>query len=184
VPIVLEQNKTPKVRLERISGRKYKFVGLANLDFRLQRDMEELADAILVPVCTPSDPKYAARKRDIVNSMKLAQLDRKYEFLDPSHRDYNPRVAALVDAMEAIKDDPTLSEGRSPKAVLKAWLYSHAHEYGLVKADGKPNHLAIEESAKTANPQRRGGAPKTPVQKPVSVSQTSAPHHAGALLRL
>jgi hypothetical protein len=42
------------------------------------------------------------------------------------------------------------------------WLRENASEFGLSDDDGKPNETGIEETAKVANWQPGGGAPKTP----------------------
>jgi hypothetical protein len=42
------------------------------------------------------------------------------------------------------------------------WLRQHANEFGLTKEDGNPNEQGIEEVAKIANWDTKGGAPKTP----------------------
>jgi hypothetical protein len=41
-------------------------------------------------------------------------------------------------------------------------LAAHANEFGLTKEDGNPNEQGIEEVAKIANWDTKGGAPKTP----------------------
>jgi len=45
------------------------------------------------------------------------------------------------------------------------WLRQHANEFGLTKEDGNPNEQGIEEVAKIANWDTKGGAPKTPGAK-------------------
>jgi hypothetical protein len=45
---------------------------------------------------------------------------------------------------------------------LVKWLREHAVEFGMSDEDGKPNETGIEETAKVANWQLTGGAPKTP----------------------
>ena len=45
---------------------------------------------------------------------------------------------------------------------LIVWLRQHANEFGLTKEDGNPNEQGIEDVAKIANWDTRGGAPKTP----------------------
>ena len=45
---------------------------------------------------------------------------------------------------------------------MMKWLRRHADQYGLTKDDGNPNEQGIEEIAKIANWDSKGGAPKTP----------------------
>ena len=57
--------------------------------------------------------------------------------------------------------DETATKGKSAKQALVKWLREHAAEYKLSDDEGKPNELGIEECAKVANWQEKGGAPKT-----------------------
>ena len=82
------------------------------------------------------------------------------EYLNPDHPRYAPKLAAAVNAWLAL-DDAEI-EGRSPKQALTRWLREHAVNYNLSDDDGKPNETGIEECAKIANWQTKGGAPKTP----------------------
>ena len=50
------------------------------------------------------------------------------------------------------------------KQDLTKWLNLHAAEYGLTNDEGEPNKQAVEEVAKVANWNTKGGAPKTPGQ--------------------
>jgi hypothetical protein len=45
---------------------------------------------------------------------------------------------------------------------LNVLLRQHANKFGLTKDDGNPNEQGIEEVAKIANWDTKGGAPKTP----------------------
>jgi hypothetical protein len=45
---------------------------------------------------------------------------------------------------------------------LVAWLRQHANEFDLTKEDGNPNEQGIEDVAKIANWDTKGGAPRTP----------------------
>jgi hypothetical protein len=128
---------------------------------------DDIAEAVLwARFYGPSHPQYAEVKRELLDMMSSAELDRLPEYLNPSHLDYNPRIAGMLDAVRALKSDPKLSEGRSKKAAAKRYFSLHARKYGLIKADGTLNELAIEEMAKTVNPERKGGAPRTPERKP------------------
>jgi hypothetical protein len=86
-------------------------------------------------------------------------------FLHPSHARYSPKLAAAFAARQALEDDPTLLKYKSPKAAAKIWLRLHALEYGLIRANGHVNELAVEEIAKIVNWLQSGGAPKTPSRK-------------------
>jgi hypothetical protein len=82
------------------------------------------------------------------------------DYLDPAHPRYAPKLAAAVRAWLAVENDQLA--GRSPKQALVKWLREHAVEFGMSDEDGKPNETGIEETAKVANWQLTGGAPKTP----------------------
>jgi hypothetical protein len=58
--------------------------------------------------------------------------------------------------------DEVSQSGRSPKQTLVKWLREHAALYKLSDEEGNPNETGIEECAKVANWQDKGGAPKTP----------------------
>ncbi|MCF1459255.1 MAG: hypothetical protein LPH21_17435 [Shewanella sp.] len=88
------------------------------------------------------------------------------EYLDPSHSRYAPKLAAAVNAWLAM-DDPSIIQGKSPKQALSKWLRENASEFKLSDEEGKPNETGIEECAKVANWQDKGGAPKTPTNNPL-----------------
>ena len=83
------------------------------------------------------------------------------EFLDPLNPRYAPKLAAAIQAWQAMGDS-SLQAGKSPKQALTKWLREHASEFGLSDDEGKPNETGIEEVAKVANWRLTGGAPKTP----------------------
>jgi len=82
------------------------------------------------------------------------------DYLDPAHPHYASKLAAAVQAWQAVENSELV--GKSPKQMLVKWLREHAAEYGLSDDDGNPNETGIEEAAKVANWQPGGGAPKTP----------------------
>jgi hypothetical protein len=84
------------------------------------------------------------------------------DYLNRDHPRYAPKLAAAVKAWEAVDDEAVAKSGRSPRALLYAWLEKHAQEFELTHADGKPNQTGIKEVAKVANWKPEGGAPKTP----------------------
>ena len=59
-------------------------------------------------------------------------------------------------------EDEKLLKGKTAKQALERWLRENAAGYGLSDEDGNPNAKGIEECAKVANWQHKGGAPKTP----------------------
>jgi hypothetical protein len=83
-------------------------------------------------------------------------------YLDPQHPYYASKLAAAVTAWQAVTNDRTLLSGKSPKQALSNWLKHNANRLGLILEDGNLNETAIEEIAKIANWETRGGAPKTP----------------------
>jgi hypothetical protein len=84
------------------------------------------------------------------------------DYLSGFHPNYSPKLAAAIDAWTAVSGDAELRRGKSIKQALIIWLRQHANEFGLTKEDGNPNEQGIEEVAKIANWDTRGGAPKTP----------------------
>ena len=80
------------------------------------------------------------------------------DFLDRLNSRYAPKLAAAVNAWQAVTDPGR----KSPKQALDKWLREHAAEYGLTNDEGKPIETAIEECSKVANWNQTGGAPKTP----------------------
>ncbi|MCP5113092.1 MAG: hypothetical protein GY953_19865 [bacterium] len=83
------------------------------------------------------------------------------DYLDPDHPRYAPKLAAAAKAWLACGDE-SATRGKSAKQALMRWLRENASEFGLSDDDGKPNETGIEETAKVANWQLGGGAPKTP----------------------
>jgi hypothetical protein len=78
------------------------------------------------------------------------------EYLNPSHPRYSYRLAAAVQAWEAV----TKPGNRGVKAAIESWLRDHAQELKLLHKD-KPSDKAIKEVATVANWNTSGGAPKT-----------------------
>lgn len=83
------------------------------------------------------------------------------DYLDPDHPRYALKLAAAVNAWLAMGDE-TATRGKSAKQALVKWLRENAATYKLSDQEGKPNETGIEECAKVANWQDKGGAPKTP----------------------
>lgn len=85
-------------------------------------------------------------------------------YLDTNNPYYAPKLAAAVEAWEAVSANPKLLQGKSPKQALMKWLREKAISFGLNNEDGKPNETGIEEIAKVANWSAGGGAPKTLIE--------------------
>lgn len=75
---------------------------------------------------------------------------------------YAQKLDAAVAAWQAVTSEPDRLRGKSPKQALEGWLTENAKEYGLLNRDGTPNRTGIEEIAKVANWNQKGGAPSTP----------------------
>lgn len=84
------------------------------------------------------------------------------DYLSEVHTHYSPKLAAAIKVWTAVSSNSELRRGKSVKQALIIWLRRHANEFGLAKEDGNPNEQGIEEVAKIANWDTRGGAPKTP----------------------
>jgi hypothetical protein len=87
-------------------------------------------------------------------------------YLDPASSNYAPKLAAAVGAWQAVTSDEAALKAKTPKKALEVWLRKHADEFGLTKDDGNPNEQGIEEIAKIANWNPKGGAPRTPNDNP------------------
>jgi hypothetical protein len=85
----------------------------------------------------------------------------KPDYLDQTHPRYAPKLAAAVNAWLEVGSS-SANSGKSVKQSLMKWLRENASLYKLSDDDGKPNETGIEECAKVANWQDKGGAPKTP----------------------
>lgn len=83
-------------------------------------------------------------------------------YLDPHNPYYSSKLAAVIQAWQAVIANPHLLKNKSPKTALMNWLREHCLELNLTKPDGTPNEQGIEEVAKIANWQQKGGAPGTP----------------------
>ncbi len=84
------------------------------------------------------------------------------DFLDSQHCNFSPKLAAAICAWQAVNADDNLIKGTTVKQALLKWLRKNADKFGLTKDDGNPNEQGIEEIAKIANWDTKGGAPKTP----------------------
>jgi hypothetical protein len=84
------------------------------------------------------------------------------DYLTTDHTNYSPKLAAAIHAWMAMSAHPELRRGKSVKQALVIWLRQHANEFGLTKEDGNPNEQGIEDVAKIANWDTKGGAPRTP----------------------
>ncbi len=87
--------------------------------------------------------------------------DGRPDYLDPDHPRYAPKLAAAVFAWRAC-EDRAATNGKSAKQALTLWLKQNAAQFGLVDEQGNLNTEGIEQTAKVANWQLTGGAPKTP----------------------
>jgi hypothetical protein len=77
------------------------------------------------------------------------------DYLVALHDHYSPKLAAAIEAWKAVSADRALRLGKTVKQALVVWLRQHAN-------DGNPNEQGIDEVAKIANWDTKGGAPKTP----------------------
>jgi hypothetical protein len=102
------------------------------------------------------------RSRDMKTGFFFPQATDAPNYLDSSHPNYAPKLAAAINAWQAANENPDLYRGKTVKQALLIWLRKNADKYGLTKEDGNPNEQGIEEIAKIANWASKGGAPKTP----------------------
>jgi hypothetical protein len=83
------------------------------------------------------------------------------DYLSPQHPCYSAKLAAAIAAWKAVSSDVKLTRNKSVKQAILEWLGKNYVDLGLIKKDGKQNKEAIEEIAKVANWDTKGGAPKT-----------------------
>lgn len=102
------------------------------------------------------------RERGIKTGFFFPQDVASADYLNATHEHYSPKLAAAINAWEAVTRDPSLLRGKTVKQGLLVWLRRNADKYSLTKEDGSPNEQGIEEVSKIANWDFKGGAPKTP----------------------
>jgi hypothetical protein len=83
-------------------------------------------------------------------------------FLDSRHPNFSAKLATAIAAWQAVTDNPQLVRAKSVKAALMRWLRDSAQKLRLTNKDGSVNEQAIEDIAKVANWDPKGGAPKIP----------------------
>jgi len=105
------------------------------------------------------------RSRGVTTGFFFPIAEEDPDYLSSSHDHFSPKLAAAIKAWLAITSDPELRRGKTVKQAIIIWLRQHANEFGLTKEDGNPNEQGIEEVAKIANWDTKGGAPKTPGAK-------------------
>jgi hypothetical protein len=102
------------------------------------------------------------RTRGFASGFFFPQSSGAVPYLDPKHPNYAPKLAAAISAWEAMSSDLSALRNKSPKQALMVWLRKNADQFALTKDDGYPNEQGIEDVAKVANWDTKGGAPKTP----------------------
>jgi hypothetical protein len=102
------------------------------------------------------------RLRGINTGFFFPSPEAEPDYLSASHPNYSAKLAAAIEAWKAVSANAELRRGKSVKQALIVWLRQHANEFGLTKDDGNPNEQGIEDVAKIANWDTKGGAPKTP----------------------
>lgn len=86
-------------------------------------------------------------------------------FRDKAHPRYSAKLAAVVEAWEAMENLP--NEPGTPKQHLAKWLRLNARRFGFVDDDGNINDSTIDSLAKVANWKTGGGAPKAIALEPL-----------------
>lgn len=115
-----------------------------------------------ITMISVSDLREFLKRRGIQTGFFFPQPEESVEYLDPNRPYFSPKLAAAVHAWQAVKSDPALVRTKRVKGALIVWLNQHAGQYGLTDKNGLPNETAIDEVAKVANWDTKGGAPKTP----------------------
>lgn len=73
---------------------------------------------------------------------------------------YSPKLAAANEAWKAVTSEKHRLNKTTPKQALEKWLEENASRFSLVNRDGSLNRNGIEEVAKVANWNTKGGAPQ------------------------
>jgi len=108
------------------------------------------------------DLKKWLESRGINSGFFFSNVNNAPDFLDKNHKNYSPKLAAAISSWQAVSADSDLIKGTTVKQALLKWLRKNADKFGLTKEDGNPNEQGIEEIAKIANWDPKGGAPRTP----------------------
>jgi hypothetical protein len=111
---------------------------------------------------TVDDLRVWLSSRGIETGFFFPRHETNPDYLSKFHENYSPKLAAAIEAWKCVSADAGLRSGKTVKQALVVWLRQHANEFGLTKEDGNPNEQGIEEVAKIANWEPKGGAPKTP----------------------
>lgn len=93
------------------------------------------------------------RSRGITTGFFLEQAG--LDYLNTNHPYYSPRLAAAVQAWQAISDTPGGMTRKTPKQALLTWLTENRERFQNL------SNQSIEEAAKVAN-WKQGGAAETP----------------------
>lgn len=141
-------------------GCKADHIGVADL-----MERGGLVSATLVSPTVAPRRRDAQRNAELVESIRLllkhaGAIDTTalLSIFDRSRERYAYKLAAAVLAWLSV-DKP---KGKSERQAIEDWLRARYVELGLVNSSGKPCTAAIEECAKVANWNTKGGAPTTP----------------------
>jgi hypothetical protein len=102
------------------------------------------------------------KSRGIKTGFFFSASEADPDYLSEFHPNYSAKLAAAIEAWKSVSADAELKRGKSVKQALVVWLRQHANEFRLTKEHGNPNEQGIEDVAKIANWDMRGGAPKAP----------------------
>lgn len=64
--------------------------------------------------------------RGIKTGFFFPQPEDTLDFLDPSHKNYAPKLAAAIRVWQAVNADPELIKGKTVKQALLKWLRKNA----------------------------------------------------------
>jgi hypothetical protein len=129
--------------------------GIKTLIYKTEPDWHRTTVAL-------EDLRVWLEKRSVTVGFFFTSASDAPAYLDPGHLHYSPKLAAALEAWEAVTGQKTLTKNCSVKSALTVWLNKNAARFDLIKENGTPNKQAIEEAAKVANWDQKGGAPKTP----------------------
>ena len=94
--------------------------------------------------------------RGIATGFFFPDKQHNLPYLDKNHPQYAPKLAVAIMAWEEVTNNSYLLKNKSPKKAIESWLENNASKFDLTKQ-------AVEDIAKIANWNTKGGAPSTPV---------------------
>ncbi len=154
----VKEGKLPaNTKYSEIIRHKYSSIGLAMPENAMSEEPDWQRTTVSL-----SDLKIWLSVRGVKSGFFFPGKENIPEYLDVNNVFHAPKLAAAISAWQAVTNDMTQLGTKTPKQAIEIWLRKNADKFGLTKDDGNPNETGIDEIAKIANWNTKGGAPKTP----------------------